>query len=633
MSDTNSLQKKKLFISHSHKDNEFVLKLTKELEKSGFLVWIDDHLEGGVEFPEKIRNELLNSDYILILLSEHSINSKWVKREIAFSDSQNKALVPIMIGQFDMAKIPLELAGRQVTRFLEEEEGFQIGVARLLNALGINFVKASVEYKQSKYIVQSVSTWMADIVSFLDRAINTLRTYLPISSTALELKLVEAFVSSTNSETGFIVELNNGQWEMNKDSTIPIIFSRRHEIISIIGEVLDKTSGEGMGKPPIFRHMEFRSGTGITFMQLDEECKKYLILVNVGSRRLTDAACIIIRALYNRAVEITGHGEFGRDQLRSMEGFALDVLRIEVGLTPNYVHDRRLGIFASEIEDITFFFQPTFHLFADNPFISSWEALARDKRSGLFPKSIFHAAEIWGSSFIGLIDKYTLRNATALYKKLWRSTSTLNFEHNQKDLSVNVFIETLFDNDYFDILREITTDIIRPENLILEISEKTPLSSSPNIKVRTFGFEDLRERMVKIVRDLNVRFAIDDFGAGYANLTRLYNIPPSVVKIDREILLTKRADSLERSIQNFIDFIKLIVTDEKQAPIIVFEGYDDVIAEKLPLYKLHKLGVRYIQGNYLGAPTQQLKQLDEELALRLKHELTSPPGKIVLPFN
>jgi EAL domain-containing protein (putative c-di-GMP-specific phosphodiesterase class I) len=40
-------------------------------------------------------------------------------------------------------------------------------------------------------------------------------------------------------------------------------------------------------------------------------------------------------------------------------------------------------------------------------------------------------------------------------------------------------------------------------------------------------------RKLAALRQLGVRIAIDDFGAGYSNLSRLHNLPIDTIKIDR----------------------------------------------------------------------------------------------------
>jgi hypothetical protein len=71
------------FISHSSKDKPFVRKLAADLVASGVKVWIDEqNILVGDSIPEKIAQGLAESDFFLIVVSNNSVNSAWVKREL-----------------------------------------------------------------------------------------------------------------------------------------------------------------------------------------------------------------------------------------------------------------------------------------------------------------------------------------------------------------------------------------------------------------------------------------------------------------------------------------------------------------------------------------------------------------------
>ena len=46
----------------------------------------------------------------------------------------------------------------------------------------------------------------------------------------------------------------------------------------------------------------------------------------------------------------------------------------------------------------------------------------------------------------------------------------------------------------------------------------------------------LLERQVKSMRGLGFQFALDDYGSGYSNLTRVKHYPFANIKIDREVV-------------------------------------------------------------------------------------------------
>jgi nucleotide-binding universal stress UspA family protein len=76
------------FLSHSSADKPFIRQLAADLTAAGIDVWLDEQrIRVGDSIPEAIAQGLAESDYFLIAISQNSINSPWVKKEL------NNALV------------------------------------------------------------------------------------------------------------------------------------------------------------------------------------------------------------------------------------------------------------------------------------------------------------------------------------------------------------------------------------------------------------------------------------------------------------------------------------------------------------------------------------------------------------
>src|SRR3990172_23938 len=72
----------KIFISHSSKDKEFVRQLGRDLAEFGHHPWLDEwEIKVGECIPTKIQQGLADSDYLILVLSQHSVESGWVERE------------------------------------------------------------------------------------------------------------------------------------------------------------------------------------------------------------------------------------------------------------------------------------------------------------------------------------------------------------------------------------------------------------------------------------------------------------------------------------------------------------------------------------------------------------------------
>ena len=71
------------FISYSTKDEEFARRLHSRMREENLRVWFaPEDMKGGRKFYEQIEQAIHLHDRLLVILSEESMRSKWVKREI-----------------------------------------------------------------------------------------------------------------------------------------------------------------------------------------------------------------------------------------------------------------------------------------------------------------------------------------------------------------------------------------------------------------------------------------------------------------------------------------------------------------------------------------------------------------------
>jgi hypothetical protein len=72
-----------IFISHASKDDDFVKELRTELEGHGVPVWVDSrNFRGGDKLAPEIAKAIEAAGSFLAVLSLHTVNSPWVRREI-----------------------------------------------------------------------------------------------------------------------------------------------------------------------------------------------------------------------------------------------------------------------------------------------------------------------------------------------------------------------------------------------------------------------------------------------------------------------------------------------------------------------------------------------------------------------
>jgi hypothetical protein len=103
---------KRVFISYSWKDSA-VAEQVKGAIPSQFDVWIDkERVRPGDEISKALQEGLTASDYYVILLSDNSTASYWVKREIAtafdLATKKKLSVIPVIL---QGAEVPFEFIG------------------------------------------------------------------------------------------------------------------------------------------------------------------------------------------------------------------------------------------------------------------------------------------------------------------------------------------------------------------------------------------------------------------------------------------------------------------------------------------------------------------------------------------
>ena len=98
---------RKVFISHSSKDKEhFVRPLVNHLKKSlgeDRLVYDELTFEAGAKSIEEIKRLMEKTDLFVLLLSNNSLSSKWVKQEITWAQTldsdfiDEQRILPVII--------------------------------------------------------------------------------------------------------------------------------------------------------------------------------------------------------------------------------------------------------------------------------------------------------------------------------------------------------------------------------------------------------------------------------------------------------------------------------------------------------------------------------------------------------
>ncbi len=94
---------KRVFLSHSSKDKLKVREIASFLKENGIYVWIDEaEIRIGDSLINKITDGILGVDYLFAFLSNNSINSDWVQKELELAmnleiEEKRVVVVPILL--------------------------------------------------------------------------------------------------------------------------------------------------------------------------------------------------------------------------------------------------------------------------------------------------------------------------------------------------------------------------------------------------------------------------------------------------------------------------------------------------------------------------------------------------------
>lgn len=134
----------RIFVSHSHKDNDFGLRLIADLRRdlgSEDAVWYDvsGGLHGGDAWWRKIVAEITAREVFLVVLSPDAVASKWVEDEIDLAWQQKnsaagKVIIPVL---YRDCEVRADLKTRQMISFVPSAGiSYSAAYGQLLTALG-----------------------------------------------------------------------------------------------------------------------------------------------------------------------------------------------------------------------------------------------------------------------------------------------------------------------------------------------------------------------------------------------------------------------------------------------------------------------------------------------------------------
>ena len=145
-------------------------------------------------------------------------------------------------------------------------------------------------------------------------------------------------------------------------------------------------------------------------------------------------------------------------------------------------------------------------------------------------------------------------------------------------MSLNASPATITDPRLVDVLSRVD-----PDRCVVEVTEYA-------------GVEDyvVLGESLQSLKDIGVRVAVDDVGAGFASLARVLEIQPTILKIDRSIVKGIHSDPARQALAQAI-----VGVAERLEAIVVAEGVE-LSAE---CEALSAIGIHHAQGFLFGRPS------------------------------
>jgi EAL domain-containing protein (putative c-di-GMP-specific phosphodiesterase class I) len=263
-----------------------------------------------------------------------------------------------------------------------------------------------------------------------------------------------------------------------------------------------------------------------------------------------------LREAVGRAVRLRRIAELKREAL------------LHLGHRDKLVGDRA-GLQASlgrAMESLYMVYQPVRHavtgtLYAQEALVRSREAMLPD------PAALFGAAERLGAT--GELGRL-LRRAVATSPHVVAGGTVF----------VNVHPRDLTDDELFASESPLAQ---RARQVVLELTERAPLDTVP----------DLRGR-VRRLRDLGFRMALDDLGAGYAGLSSFTALQPEIAKLDMSLVRGMDADPVKRTLVG-----SMARLCKELGVLVVAEGIETAAECEAAV----ACGCDLLQGFWIGAPS------------------------------
>lgn len=209
-----------------------------------------------------------------------------------------------------------------------------------------------------------------------------------------------------------------------------------------------------------------------------------------------------------------------------------------------------------------------------------YELLVRLRDTGgrlVSPNSFIPAAERY--NFMPTIDRWVIHRAFSQFR--WFNSENC-YSINLSGTSLNSDTLVAY------IKEEMDKSSLSPEQVCFEVTETAAIANL-----------DAAATMIKELKKLGFKFALDDFGQGLSSYSYLNNLPVDYLKIDGEFVRNVKTDPVSFEIVSSVNKISHLLGMQTIAEYVENESILEVLRE---------IGIDYAQGFQFGLPEPMQKE-------------------------
>lgn len=319
--------------------------------------------------------------------------------------------------------------------------------------------------------------------------------------------------------------------------------------------------------------------------------KKFHVGVSIGLVMITqetesiekalsqaDIACYVAKDMGRNQVHIHGLKD---ERIRNMQKELSWVADIN-----NAESNNHFSLFLQSIENIQ-----------SDHVITMYEVLLRlnDEGTMVLPGTYIPAAERF--SLMKDVDKWVIEQTFKRLSELYKTVPDCNVL-----LFINISANSLTSQTFSDfVIQQYKKYNIVHDAVCFEITE---MKAVKNINHAA--------DVISALRKYNIKFALDDFGAGISSFTYLKNLPVDYLKIDGSIIKNISKNTADKAMVAAIGQVGKVMNIE-----VIAKHVENVFT----LNQLKEIGIDYAQGFYLDKPQEINKRLDKLKKSLLKHSV------------